>query len=148
MSEAFSKVSVLTSRLHELVSEHPDFEVLGAPAFSGYCFRYMPNSLADRREEPEVQGLLDDLNEQIVAAIRRNGQAPVVTTRILDRVAIRMPNHSSEKFTEDIDTAFEVIARWGRLLSEIAVQNQTTANMEAELCLSESHSSSTEVSAT
>jgi len=140
MTGAFSDVSALTSRLHELVSDHPDFEVLSAPTFDGYCFRYVPHSLAERHDEPDVQRLLDELNEQIIAAIRRSGQAPVTTTLTLDRVAIRMPDCS---LIEDIDAVFEVIARWGRLLSEIAVQNQTKANMEAELCLSESHSSPT-----
>lgn len=149
MRDAFSQVSAPIRQLHELVSDHPDFEVLQSPTFSGYCFRYMPNSLADRREEPDVQRLLDEINQQIVAAIRRNGQVLVMTTRIRDRVAIWMRNCPPGTFPADIDAAFEAIARWGRLLNKkLTVPKRTTAEMEVELCLSESHSSPTEASAT
>ena len=75
MNEPFSNPSALIYRLHELVSDHPDFEVLRPSSLDGYCFRYIPNELADRRDEPDVQRLLDDLNQQIVGVVQCHGHA-------------------------------------------------------------------------
>ena len=75
-------------RLDNLVREHPDFEALHEPTLNAYCFRCVPNSLVEHQEEPEVQALLDVLNEEIVQAVQRNGFAAVVTIRVQGRVAI------------------------------------------------------------
>ena len=39
----------LARRLHELVRDHPDFEVLHEPTLYIYCFRYVPHRLVGRR---------------------------------------------------------------------------------------------------
>ena len=146
MNELLSETNPLKCRLHELVSDHPDFEVMRASSCYHYCFRYLPNSFADRSEEPEIQRLLDELNQQIIVAVQRNGQASLLTTRICGRIAIRMPNCSSATSTAEIETTFEAIARWGRLLNKkLMVRNGRTPDMEATLCLSESHFSPMEV---
>jgi len=36
----------------------------GKPTEDPYCFRYVTNGLAERQDEPEVQGLLDRLNQR------------------------------------------------------------------------------------
>lgn len=117
LRELFSKNLDLARRLHNLVSEHPDFEVLHEPTLYLYCFRYVPNDLAERQEEPGVQTRIDHLNQEIVEAIQRSGLALVMTTRIRGRVAIRMSICSHRTLEEDVDVTFEAIARWGRLLS-------------------------------
>ncbi|HEX5733831.1 MAG TPA: pyridoxal-dependent decarboxylase [Blastocatellia bacterium] len=148
LRELFSKNLSLTRRLHILVREHPDFEVLHEPTLYLYCFRYVPNGLAERQEEPEVQTLLDRLNQEIVEAVQRSGLALVMTTRILGRVAIRMSICSHRTLEEDVDATFEAIARWGRLLSLCSnVHNEKPAEMEVLSCSSESYSLPTEVSA-
>jgi hypothetical protein len=129
-------------QLHNLVRDHPDFEVLCAPA-SVYCFRYVPNGLAERQEEAGVHALLDRLNEEIVEAVQRSS---VTAIRIRGRVAIQVSIGSQE---DDVDATFETIARWGRLLNKkLSVRYETTSDMEEKLCSSESHFSLTEVSAT
>ncbi|MFY9555401.1 MAG: pyridoxal-dependent decarboxylase [Blastocatellia bacterium] len=149
LRELFSKNLGLARRLHNLVSEHPDFELLHEPTLYVYCFRYVPNALAEKREEPEVQNRLDRLNQEIVEAIQRSGLALVMTTRIRGRVAIRMSICSQRTLEQDIDATFEAIARWGRLLSQNGnVHNAATEEMEAMPCSSESYSLPTEVSAT
>lgn len=143
MSE-LSTLHSFTQRIHELVSEHPDFEVLSETASDFYCFRYVPNDLAERQDEPQVQGLLDCLNQEIVKAVQRNDFSQVATIEMQGRIALRVW-HRSEKFSrEDVDAVFEVIARWGRLLTK----ELSAPVMEVRQCLNESHSSSTEVSAT
>ncbi len=109
----------------------------------------MPNGLAERQEEPEVQTQLDRLNQEIVEAIQRSGLALVMTTRIRGRVAIRMSICSQRTLEEDVDATFEAIARWGRLLYlSNYVHNEKSAEMEELSCSSESYSLPTEVSAT
>jgi glutamate/tyrosine decarboxylase-like PLP-dependent enzyme len=149
LRELFSKNLGLTRRLHGLVGEHPDFEVLHEPTLYLYCFRYVPNGLAERQEEPEVQALLDRLNEEIVEAVQRSGLALLMTTRIRGRVVIRMSVCSHRTLAEDIDATFEAVARWGRLLNtKHSVRHERGAEGEGRLCSSESDSSPTDVSAT
>jgi aromatic-L-amino-acid decarboxylase len=119
LRELFSKNLGLTRHLHNLVHEHPDFEVLHEPTLYIYCFRYVPNNLWERREEPEIQSRLDRLNQEIVEAIQRSGLAMVMTTRIRGRVAIRMSICSHRTLEEDIDATFEAIVRWGRQLCSL-----------------------------
>jgi len=148
LREIFSKNLGLTRHLHDLVRDHPDFETLHEPTLYLYCFRYVPNALADSSEEPEIQAQLNRLNQEIVDAIQRSGLALVMTTRIRGRVAIRMSVCSQRTLEKDIDATFEAIARWGRLLYlSNHVQNKTSAD-GGNTCLSESYSSPMEVSAT
>ena len=135
LRELFSKNLGLTRRLHGLVSDHPDFEVLHEPTLYLYCFRYVPHDLAERQGEAEVQGLLDRLNQEIVEAIQRSGLALVMTTRVRGRVAIRMSVCSHRTLAEDIDATFEAAARWGRLLNtKFSVRYRRTSEVEAQLC--------------
>jgi glutamate/tyrosine decarboxylase-like PLP-dependent enzyme len=137
----------LLVQLENLVREHPDFEVLHEPTLDGYCFRCVPNGLVERQEEPEVQALLDVLNEQIVQAVQRDGFAAVVTIRVQGRAAIQVSFYSGGTLIEEVDATFEAIARWGRLLDKkLSVRYEP--DMETKLCSSESHFSPTEVSAT
>jgi len=136
-------------QLNSLVREHPDFETLHESTLNEYYFRCVPNGLVERQEEPEVQALIDVLNHEIVQAVRHNGFEAVVTTRVQGRVAILVSFCSDRTLVEEVDATFESIARWGRLLSKkLSVRCELTSDMEAQLCLSESLSSPTEVSAT
>jgi aromatic-L-amino-acid/L-tryptophan decarboxylase len=117
LREVLSKNLRLTRRLHGLVRDHPDFEVLHEPTLYIYCFRYVPNGLAERQREPAVAAGLDRLNQEIADAIQRSGLALLMTTRIRGRVALRMSICSHRTLEEDVDTTFEAIARMGRRLA-------------------------------
>src|SRR5262245_112372 len=118
MSELFSKTADWTRRLHELVSDHPEFEVVPAPTLGVYCFRYVPNSLSDRHAEPEIQSLLDHLNQEIVEAVRRNGHGLVEMTRVHGCVTAQISISSAGTSGPNVEATFESIARWGRLLNQ------------------------------
>jgi glutamate/tyrosine decarboxylase-like PLP-dependent enzyme len=119
------------------------------PTLYLYCFRYVPNALAERQEEPEVQVQLDRLNQKIADAIQRSGPALVMTTRIRRRVAIRMSICSQRTLEKDFDATFEAMARWGRLLYlSNHAQKQKISRDGGYACSSESYSSPTEVLAT
>lgn len=106
----------LAKRLHRLVSEHPDFEVLHEPVLYIYSFRYVPNVLADTQDEPEVARFLDELNQQIADSVQRSGAAFVMTTKIRGRVALRMSICSQRTMAGDVDATFEALAGAGRQL--------------------------------
>ena len=149
MAEHASTNLGLLGHLHTLVREHPEFEVLCEPTTLVYCFRYLPNGLAERREEPKICEVLDRLNEEIVAAVQREAIPLLTTTRVTGRVAIRISIGSQSPLNEDIDATFEALARWGRAsFKKLSASHELKVDMEAQSCLSESHSSSMEVSAT
>ena len=108
----------LAGRLHDLVREHPDFQVLQEPTPDLYCFRYVPNGLAERQEESAVRTLLDRLNLEIVEAVRRGGRDLVEATRVGGRAVIRVSVCSHGATEWDVEAAFEAVARWGRLLTK------------------------------
>lgn len=134
MQEEVTQNVGLVGYLHNLVCEHPDFETLYEPTLC-YGFRYMPNVLAERQAEPEVQELLDRLNEEIVTTAQRGG-ITVSMTHVGGRIAIRIPICSQRMLKEDVDATFEAIARCGRLLTkkELSVRCELTRDMESKLC--------------
>jgi glutamate/tyrosine decarboxylase-like PLP-dependent enzyme len=136
----------LARRLHELVSEHPDFEVLSEPSLNSYCFRYLPNGLVERQEEPEVQEALNRVNQEIVEIVRRNGLTSVMTTSARGCIAIQISICQQRTVDEVVDDMFEAIARWGRLLTKTHfVTSDQLAGMEELSCSSELRSSPMEV---
>jgi glutamate/tyrosine decarboxylase-like PLP-dependent enzyme len=135
LREVFSKSLRLARRLHDLVREHPNFEVLHEPTLYIYCFRYVPNVWAERRDEPEVRDLLDRLNEEIAEAVRRSGLALVMTTRVRGHVVLRMSICSHRTLDEDVDATFEAIAGFGASLGrEIVTSPETRSQLEVSPC--------------
>ena len=104
-------------QLHQLMREHPDFEVLCEPTLYLCRFRYLPNGMAERQDEPEIQILLDRLNQEIVENVQLHGLT-LVNTRVRDRVAIQMSICSRRTLADEVEAMFEIIARWGRLLNK------------------------------
>jgi glutamate/tyrosine decarboxylase-like PLP-dependent enzyme len=106
----------LAARLHDLVRDHPDFEVLHQPVLSIYSFRFVPQELSEWQDEPETAARIDCMNEEVAAEVRRSGVALVMTTRIRGRVALRMSICSQRTMPEDIDRTFDALALTGRRL--------------------------------
>jgi glutamate/tyrosine decarboxylase-like PLP-dependent enzyme len=133
LREVIAKNIDLARHLHELVREHPNFEVLHEPTLYVYSFRYVPIELADRLHEPRVRALVDRLNEEIAEAVRRSGVAMIMTTRIRGQVALRMSICSHRTLEEDVDRTFEAIASAGRTFTR-----ERSALVDAYLQLEES----------
>jgi glutamate/tyrosine decarboxylase-like PLP-dependent enzyme len=108
----------LVAYLHDLVRDHPDFEVLCEPTADLYCFRYVPNDLSEQKDQSEVRQLLDHLNEEIVESVQP--ESPVLVTKMYvdGRIAIRMWIFAGDSVREEVETTFEAIARWGRLCNK------------------------------
>ncbi len=112
-------------RLHALVRDHPDFEVLEHPGPRGYSFRYVPHAVSERQHEPQLQALLDRLNQQIADSL---AQLPLTATRIRGLVAL------SVSIGVDVDQAFEAIAREGRRLATHVLAAARSAAAQEEAC--------------
>jgi glutamate/tyrosine decarboxylase-like PLP-dependent enzyme len=111
-----AKNIALARRLHELVRDHPDFQVLHEPTLSLYCFRCVPHAVAGRQHEPTVAAALDQLNDAIAREVQGSGLAFLMTTRLRGQVALRFSIASQRTEAEDIDRTFEAIAAAGRRL--------------------------------
>jgi glutamate/tyrosine decarboxylase-like PLP-dependent enzyme len=116
MKEEVTQHGGLAGYLHNLVREHPEFEVLCEPTIDHYCFRYLPNGL--RADQRVVQQFLDYLNEEIVESVRREGFELIARTHFGGCVAIRISICAETTVREEIDATFEAIARWGRLVTK------------------------------
>jgi glutamate/tyrosine decarboxylase-like PLP-dependent enzyme len=116
---SFAKSLELTRHLHELVRNHPDFEVLHEPNLYVYCFRYAPRSLASRADDTHMQERLDQLNQEIAEAVQKSGVAIVMTSRIRGRVVLRMSICSQRTEREDIQETFDALAQAGRELASL-----------------------------
>ena len=131
MPEEVTQHSGLVGYLHNLVCEHPDFEVLGQPTLDPYCFRYLPNGL--RANQQTVQQLVDRLNGEIVESVQHEGISVISKTHVGSRVAICISICSSGIGTADIDATFEAIARCGRLLTRQQLMGaELTRDMESK----------------
>ena len=148
MEKEVRQNNLLVGYLHDLVCEHPDFEVLCEPTVDLYSFRYMPNALADCLDIDQVQQLLDHLNGEIVESVRLEGFRAVTSTQVGGRVAISVSIRSDKTMKEEIDATFEAIARCGRLLTKKNYASVSSDARQEKLCLNESHSSFTELSVT
>ena len=119
LRDAFAASLGLTRQLHELVREHPDFEVIHEPSLYLYCFRYAPSRLSNRTGESQVQERLDQLNQEIADEVTRSGVALVMTSRIRGRVVLRMSICSQRTEPKDIRQTFEALARAGQELASL-----------------------------
>ncbi len=113
LREAFAKSQRLARHLHQLVRDHPDFEVIHEPTLYLYCFRYVPRALVKSAHEPEVRERLDRLNQQIADAVQKSGTALVMTSRIRGRIVLRMSICSQRTEEEDIERTLGALAQAG-----------------------------------
>lgn len=92
--------------LDELVRNSRDFEVLHRPNLMIYSFRYAPEALKKTKKPEALDKKLDDLNQQIADKIQWSGEAFIMTTKIHDRVVLRLSVCSHRTTLEDIDRVF------------------------------------------
>jgi glutamate/tyrosine decarboxylase-like PLP-dependent enzyme len=87
--------------LAELVKADPLLELMAPPSLNIVCFRARPPHCPEKD--------LDRLNSEIVASLHERGIAAPSTTRIHDRLAIRVAitNHRSRR--EDFDVLIEAV---------------------------------------
>ena len=91
--------------LGERIDAHVDFELLAPVSLNVCCFRYVRPGASDTA--------LDALNAKMVARLQIEGVAAPSTTRIRERLAIRVniTNHRTRR--EDLDILLEALEAYG-----------------------------------
>ena len=65
---------LLAKHLHQILSDHPDFEA-ATQGLSITTFRYVPQDLRSQRGSAKVEAYLNQLNQTLLAALEKNGEA-------------------------------------------------------------------------
>jgi aromatic-L-amino-acid/L-tryptophan decarboxylase len=104
--------------LDKLVRNSPDFEPLHKPNLFMYCFRYSPVTLRKiwGVDTEQLNEHLDILNQQIADDIQLSGTAFIMTSKVRDRVVIRMSVCSHRTTLDDIDRVFSKLTEIGESL--------------------------------
>ena len=103
IAEAVSKDISLAAYLGELVSQADDFELLAPVELSICCFRYVPQKLRDNDDE------LNQLNEQIMAAVQKGGHAYLSNATVEGKFALRACITNFRTTKADIEQTIEVV---------------------------------------
>jgi aromatic-L-amino-acid decarboxylase len=103
----------LAQQLAGWIDADPDFERLAPVPFSTVCFRARPGDLIDNVNQPETEQYLDSLNEALLEAVNRTGQAYLSHTRLRGKLTLRLA-------IGHLRTTEEHIARAWTLLREQA----------------------------
>jgi glutamate/tyrosine decarboxylase-like PLP-dependent enzyme len=101
--------------LAQVVRETPNLELLAEPSLNIVCFRFRAPELSEEE--------LDLLNEAIVADLQEKGIAAPSTTRIGNRLAIRVniTNHRSRR--EDFDILAAAILAAGKERTRLSLEH-------------------------
>lgn len=121
-------------RLHALVRDHPDFEVLDGESPSRYSFRFVPHSLSERLEEPGMPALIDRLNREIADSLAGGGRARLAVANVQGRIALCLAASGQDPLADEVDRAFEAIAQAGRRLALDVLAARRSVAAQEETC--------------
>lgn len=101
--------------LDRLVRDSHDFKALHKPNLLMYCFRYAPLKLVKKWSmgTQELHKYLDTLNQQIVDEIQLSGTAFIMTSKLRNRIVIRLSICSHRTTRDDIDVVFSKLKEIG-----------------------------------
>ena len=102
----------LSRYLGELVSAHPDFELMCEPRLSICCFRYRPAGWQGDEES------LDRLNERLMTAIHADGRVYCSNAVIDGRFGLRACIVNFRTEADDVERLLEVADELGQLEQE------------------------------
>jgi aromatic-L-amino-acid/L-tryptophan decarboxylase len=101
--------AALARYLGELVTEHPDFELMCEPRLSICCFRYRPRGWTGTEEQ------LDRLNERLMTAIHADGRVYCSNALIDGRFGLRACIVNFRTEAPDVERLLAVAAELGQL---------------------------------
>jgi len=107
----------LGERFSRWIDRAADFERLAPVPFSTICFRYRPDSLIGREDEPQIAEELDRANVALMDAINKTGEVFLSHTRLRGRFVIRVALANLRTEDADVDRVWEIIRREAAALS-------------------------------
>ena len=91
------------------IDARADIERLAPVPFSTVCFRFRPERYRGREREPQVARALDDLNQRVMDAVNRSGEAFLSHTRLEDRFTIRLAVGNLRTEERHVRRAFDLL---------------------------------------
>ena len=118
VSAAIEDDCALADYMSERVRASEDFELL-APATLGICcFRYVPEAArreleaaSDERERERINTRLDELNERVMLAVQRGGEAYLSNADLRGLFALRASVTNFRTTRRDIDLTLDAVRR-------------------------------------
>jgi glutamate/tyrosine decarboxylase-like PLP-dependent enzyme len=107
----------LSRRMAETVSRTPELELL-TQELSITTFRYVPGRLRDRVGAEDVEGYLNELNQELLDTVQRGGEAFLSNARIRGSYALRACVVNFHTDAADIDAVPGIVLRVGRETDE------------------------------
>ena len=92
--------------LHQLVLQSDVFVPMHQPQLFIYAFRFFPLQLRNKNGE-EIKDYLDVMNQKIADTITASGFAFIMTSKIKEKIVIRLSICSHRTTIQDIDKVFE-----------------------------------------
>jgi aromatic-L-amino-acid decarboxylase len=99
----------IASRLKEMISEEPDFEILAPVVISLVCFRFRPQGFNEEE--------LNKLNEKLNHQLNDSGKIYLTHTSLRGKYTLRMVTAQTNVTMEHVELAWELIKRTARELS-------------------------------
>ena len=104
---------LLARHLHDLVTEHPEFEA-GTQSLSITTFRYVPPDLRSQRGSAKVEEYLNELNQELLAAVERSGEAFLSNALVDGKFLLRACVVNFHTALGDIDALPPLLSRLGQ----------------------------------
>jgi aromatic-L-amino-acid/L-tryptophan decarboxylase len=103
----------LARHLHRLATEHPEFEAT-SHGLSITTFRYVPPDLRARLGSENVERYLDELNQTLLTAVERNGEAFLSNALVDGRFVLRACIVNFHTGLADVEALLSLLCRLGR----------------------------------
>ncbi len=121
---------LLARHLHQLVADHPEFEA-ATQSLSITTFRYVPPDLRARVGSEKVETYLNQLNQQLLTALEKSGEAFLSNAVIAGRYLLRACIVNFHTSLGDIEALPALLSRLGgevdaALRRELAVIARST----------------------
>ncbi|HET9314463.1 MAG TPA: aminotransferase class V-fold PLP-dependent enzyme [Vicinamibacteria bacterium] len=115
----------LARHLHRLVTEHPELEAT-SQGLSITTFRYVPADLRAQIGSGRVERYLDELNQALLAAVERSGEAFLSNALVDGRYVLRACIVNFHTGTGDVEALLPLVVRLG---AEIDASLRETAGV-------------------
>jgi aromatic-L-amino-acid/L-tryptophan decarboxylase len=104
---------LLARHLHQLIARHPEFEA-ATQSLSITTFRYVPLDLRAGAGSEKVETYLNQLNQQLLTALEKSGEAFLSNAVIAGRYLLRACIVNFHTTLGDIEALPVLLARLGR----------------------------------
>ena len=104
---------ILARHLYELASDHPELEAI-THNLSITTLRYVPQELRASLGCPQTEDYLNQLNQRLLAAIEKSGEAFISNAVIAGKYALRFCIVNFRASTGDIEAMPQLVVRLGR----------------------------------